>query len=480
MGYSRCKFHATYKGPQSICGVMTSSSRRILTFCSLLLLFKHQESFKLVNSIKIEKCRSEGFQRLSHLKGHPLIEVNEYVINVPKRLTLFRDKLDRQLLRFLTIFNKCRVLLRKAVSVRCALLLFILSLGKPLPSVAASGSQFSGSSFSVKSSTRSSNRRESSTMSSTRHITTMRQTQSGRGYDQQRSTSTILPVHSSAHVSNIPPAIVGISILTAFVALPWLTILTKAKLGMSSAAVYEVQMAFRMSKSELQLFLNSINSALNSDQDKQLVTRIDELCVALLRRGDSLIGGGMVEYRDVPSKVDSMKELFNSVSVKERLKFDEEDSKSTKFIGTPLTSPGSNTELELSSSLMILTFALLSVGPVMRNRGLNVASTIPSILQYRSPLSFPASNIMAPHEAIRRKKLLQPQHLERFLYALPLYLRSLDKLQLRHEREEEDSFNDGFAQKYGYDISVVWTPNTAAEELLESDLLIKWPSVQLF
>ena len=285
----------------------------------------------------------------------------------------------------------------------------------------------------------------------------------------------------AAHESNISPLIVATSILSAFVALPWLTTLTKAKLGMSSAAVYEVQMAFRMSKSDLQIFLTSINRALNSDQDKQLVNRIDELCVALLRRGDSLIGGGMVEYRDVPSKVDSMKELFNSVSVKERLKFDEEDSNLPKFIGTPPTSTkGSTTVPESSSSLLILTFALLSVGPVMRNRGLNVASTTPSILRYRSPLSFPASNMMAPHEALRRKKLLQPQHLERFLYALPLYLRSLDKLQLRYEREEENSFNDGSEQKFGYDINVVWTPNTAVEELLESDLLVKWPSIQLF
>lgn len=460
---------------------MIFSSPRALTFCFLLLLFKHQESFRLINFIKIEKYCSKDYQRLPHLNGQPSSKINDYLINVPQRRYSFRDKLDGQVLKFLTILNKCCARFKKALAAKCALLLFILSLVKPFASVAASGSQFSGSSFSMKSSSRSSNRKKPSTMSSTPRITTIRQTQTGSRYEGVHSSSTVFPVGYAAHESNISPLIVATSILSAFVALPWLTTLTKAKLGMSSAAVYEVQMAFRMSKSDLQIFLTSINRALNSDQDKQLVNRIDELCVALLRRGDSLIGGGMVEYRDVPSKVDSMKELFNSVSVKERLKFDEEDSNLPKFIGTPPTSTkGSTTVPESSSSLLILTFALLSVGPVMRNRGLNVASTTPSILRYRSPLSFPASNMMAPHEALRRKKLLQPQHLERFLYALPLYLRSLDKLQLRYEREEENSFNDGSEQKFGYDINVVWTPNTAVEELLESDLLVKWPSIQLF
>lgn len=240
-------------------------------------------------------------------------------------------------------------------------------------------------------------------------------------------------------------------------------------------------MVYRMRKVEQQLFLSSLNRALSGDQKKQLVTRIDDLCVALLRRGDSLIGGGMMEYRDLPSKLDSMMELFNSVSIKERLKFDEEGPISPISGSTPVTtSIETMTISPPSTSLLVLTFVLLSVGPVLRNRGMNVASIRPSILQRINPMSLLASKTMAPHEAVRRKNLLQFQHLEQFLYSLPLYLRSLDKLQDQYERDEDAGRNTGSQEKPRYDINVVWTPNGAEEVLSESDLLTKWPSAQVF
>lgn len=95
-------------------------------------------------------------------------------------------------------------------------------------------------------------------------------------------------------------------------------------------------------------------------------------------------------------------------------------------------------------------------------------------------MSLLASKTMAPHEAVRRKNLLQFQHLEQFLYSLPLYLRSLDKLQDQYERDEDAGRNTGSQEKPRYDINVVWTPNGAEEVLSESDLLTKWPSAQVF
>jgi hypothetical protein len=185
----------------------------------------------------------------------------------------------------------------------------------------------------------------------------------------------------------------------------------------------------------------------------------------------------MVEYRDLPSNSNKMKDIFHGISFKERIKF-EEGASISQVDGFDNIAPE-----EISSAvstLLVVTFVLLSVGPVLRNKGLyRTSSRPPSLLGGITPFTSSSSegSVASTLEAQRRDRILKPEHLERFLYALPLYLRSLDKLQLQFMQRDSTGGED---RQPGYDFDAMWTPGRAEEFLDEADLTAKWPAVQLF
>ena len=73
--------------------------------------------------------------------------------------------------------------------------------------------------------------------------------------------------------------------------------------------------------------------------------------------------------------------------------------------------------------------------------------------------------------------------IERLLYGLPPYLKSLDNLQTKHIRRmqeaDEDDVRDGGEQP-GFDVDILWTPSTADSLLTDGELKLKWPSIQYF
>lgn len=263
----------------------------------------------------------------------------------------------------------------------------------------------------------------------------------------------------------VGPAVKGASVLAVVVATPWMLSNLKGKLGLDAAAVYEIQMAYRLNNKELKSFLIAVQRSLESGQNEPLSSRVEKLCINLLRKNDCLLGGGMVKYQEPIMRLNAMKELFHSISVKERVKFDDD--------GDYPVNKAQDT------SVMVLTIVLLTVGPVLRNKGWSSA-----VRKGRPLLSFGSDvNTVAAHEGVRRTNLLKPQHIERLLYGLPPYLKSLDNLQTKHirrmqEADEDDVRNGG--EQPGFDVDILWTPSTADSLLTDGELKLKWPSIQYF
>ena len=396
----------------------------------------------------------------------------------------FQKSLSTSASRMQLILRKWGELLRKSAAIGCALLLFLSPLFSPGRSSAASGDRLSGSTFSSRSSTTKKSKSNSGRGTPSRSQSGM-SSSSGRIYQPpprrqpvpvvfrmpiaEASKSTVLLANERTAPPLIPIAI-GISLLGAStVAFPWTSTLLKALLGLNSSAVYEIQMVYRMSKEERKSLLASLNGALNDDR-KQLTDRIEELCLGLLRRQDCLVGGGMVEYRDKPSKIGVMEEQLSLIDFRERRKFDDNVIKVDESI---LLSAPSEGVAPTSTTLMVVTVALLSVGPVFRNRGLHLTSNCPSPLQrFRPTVEHP--------DVTQRKSMLEAKHFEKCFYSLPLYLKSIDRLQAKFNRDAEESDGASNQHQPGFNIKVLWTPSTADELLPESDLLAKWPSVRLF
>ena len=108
----------------------------------------------------------------------------------------------------------------------------------------------------------------------------------------------------------------------------------------------------------------------------------------------------------------------------------------------------------------MVTVLLLSRGPVLRSRGWS-----------------------GFQEAGTRKRLLAREDLVDFLYRLSAYCRKLDALQQREQqrrKREEESGNsiDSPLQLPGYEIKVLWTPNSATETISESSVAEMWPTLR--
>lgn len=380
-------------------------------------------------------------------------------------------------MRLRTAYSKMRTTIRFSM----ALIMFLVSMARPVSSSAASGSNFSGSSFSTESSGRSKGRQDSSRTGRSyeppRQSTPFRSAtrddyETVRQRPQQNFQRSIYSASSSSSssstltgfsTSSISPAIKGISLLTAFIAITQVPFRIRGKLGFNSAATYEVQMAFRLNNSELQLLLQAVSKVLSS-QTESLESRVNNFCLTFLRCGDCLVGGRMVEYRDVSSKRMAMEEIFHSIIVKERVKYEEGDDKK-----------GVSRSKD-ASTMMIVTIALLSVGPVLRNRGWSFARN----KGYNLFLPQSDTTMMNEHEGLARKKLLKRQDIERFLFTLPPYVRSQKERQLQHEESVADGAEVREDCKPGYSINLIWTPSKLEEVISESEFKLKWPSIQYF
>lgn len=457
---------------------------RFAAFCLLLLTIRSSKSFvlksqKIGGQCHISSRRMSSLLPTAHEYHQPLFTHKNYKSR--HSANIIRTWYSR----LATAFSG----LRRSARATVALIICLLSMSRPIASRAVSGSHFSGSSFSTKSNgngggSKSGSGRTSSGSGSRSGTTSPSfggNSQPRSSLGQRRESDETYFSHRNSRQSNLQypvsaitvlgastskasalPAIKGVAIIGIFVALPWLSALIKGKLGFESAAVYEVQLAYRLSSIELNGILTSIKKSLESGPNEQLSSRAEKLCVTLLRRGDCLVGGGMVQYREPTMKVKRMKELFHSISVKERVKFDDENDGKQPAVSPNVT------------SLMVITFVLLSIGPVLKNGGWSFATNKGDNM-YSSESD---SSVMTQHEGLRRKKILKPQHLERFLYALPPYLRQLDKLQVRYAQMIEE--DNGGNEEPGFDINILWTPNRVGDVLPESELKLTWPSIQYF
>jgi hypothetical protein len=154
-------------------------------------------------------------------------------------------------------------------------------------------------------------------------------------------------------------------------------------------------------------------------------------------------------------------DAFHRRSLDERVKFDDEENmllskSSSKQSESPPAASATST------TCAVVTVLLLSRGPVLRSRGWS---------------DF--------HQAGTRKRLLTREDLVDFLYRLSAYCRKLDTLQQREQqrrRREEESGNSSESpplQLPGYEIKVMWTPNSAAETISESSVAEMWPSLRV-
>lgn len=457
-----------------------STSTRTASFVIFLQLIANSESFRLAISAR---------------KGRAFTSISKYPVECAlltrrectshehsSALRSLQSNFGRTF--FHSLFMRLRTAytkMKKSIRFSIALVMVLLSMSRPASSSAASGSNFSGSSFSTESSGRSRDRQDSSR--SSRNYEAPRQSTPFRTATRddyfterrrpqqtfQRSSFSTSPSSSSSSTltgfsrSSLSPAIKGISLLTAFVALSQVPFRVRGKLGFDSAATYEVQMAFRLNNAELQSLLLAVSKVLSS-QTESLESRVNNFCLTFLRCGDNLVGGRMVEYRDVSSKRMAMEEIFHSIIVKERVKYEEGDDKKGAA------------KSKDASTMMIVTIALLSVGPVLRNRGWSFARN----KGYNLFSAQSESTMMNEHEGLARKKLLKRQDIERFLFTLPPYVRSQKERQLQHEEQVADGMEVREDTKPGYSINLIWTPSKAEEVISESEFKLKWPSIQYF
>ena len=151
-------------------------------------------------------------------------------------------------------------------------------------------------------------------------------------------------------------------------------------------------------------------------------------------------------------------QAFHRLSLDERVKFDDEG----EMLITSNNSINNEfpTGAAASTTCAVVTVLLLSRGPVLRNRGWS-----------------------GFHDTGKRKRLLAREDLVEFLYQLSTYCRKLDALQLkeqqRRRREEEVGIIDSSGlQLPGYEIKVLWTPNSDSETISEVKAAETWPTLR--
>jgi len=155
-------------------------------------------------------------------------------------------------------------------------------------------------------------------------------------------------------------------------------------------------------------------------------------------------------------------EAFHRLSLDERVKFDDDEDMLLLSKSPSKQSESPPAASATATTCAVVTVLLLSRGPVLRSRGWS---------------DF--------HEAGTRKRLLTREDLVDFLYRLSAYCRKLDTLQQREQqrrRREEESGNSSespsLQQLPGYEIKVMWTPNSATETISESSVAEMWPSLR--
>ena len=163
-------------------------------------------------------------------------------------------------------------------------------------------------------------------------------------------------------------------------------------------------------------------------------------------------------------------ESFHRLSLDERVKFDDEAAMLLSKSPAIINNNSNNNEQSGSAAATtcaVVTVLLLSRGPVLRSRGWS-----------------------GFHESGTRKRLLAREDLVDFLYRLSAYCRKLDVLQQREQqrrrREEENGSGSGSSSSSesplqllpGYEIKVLWTPNSAAETISEASVAETWPTLR--
>ena len=156
-------------------------------------------------------------------------------------------------------------------------------------------------------------------------------------------------------------------------------------------------------------------------------------------------------------------ETFHRLSLDERVKFDDEEmmhTKSSAIINSISNNNEQSTASASATTCAVVTLLLLSRGPVLRSRGWS-----------------------GFHESSTRKRLLTREDLVDFLYRLSAYCRKLDALQQREQQrrrreEEAGSGIESLLLPPGYEIKVLWTPNSAAETINEASAAEAWPTLR--
>jgi len=320
------------------------------------------------------------------------------------------------------------------------------------------------------------------------------------------SLSPLFPSSTSfLSTSTLIPIFIG---LFALMQIPIIQSQIKAQLGIWSIGYHEIQLAYLLSNKELQECLSTIHTIQlkYSHQHDWPVHLTEEMCLLLLRLKNSLTAASVTQInsRDTIQRRDSVTEKLASKSLSERAKYTVDITASGQSsVSGHSPSPGYSeysgltgaeelhkqqgvhTELRSSSSYLVFTILLVSIGPSfprpITSRSLRFLSHPASLL---SSIPLPGKSRHTPSPSPSHTHPVTHKEVTQLLSALPSYVRKLSSQQQRvRDRNARMSVEEKEKEKCeeepGFEVDVVWTPATTDECIDDATLREIWPELEI-
>jgi len=257
----------------------------------------------------------------------------------------------------------------------------------------------------------------------------------------------------------------------AFVILFFLALLFRdnisAKLGFWATNYTRLQLAYLLSEAEINEFVNSMDKTTKKSPYSQSLSKsVEDITVTALRAYPSLIAANYVtkQLAENDKNKNKLLQLLRGNSIEERAKISIDRDTSTSyydrshFTRLPI---GVHKEMKRSLSYVILTIALVSIGPSFKIKPTHLLSFLwenPLVALLKKLHKKRSNQLDVEEKDPQKSPYLTREKVKRMLLSLGPYVRSLDDLKAQEERY----YIEGRSSKCstaGYEIDILWTPD---------------------
>lgn len=282
------------------------------------------------------------------------------------------------------------------------------------------------------------------------------------------------------HCSNIGLVFCLILLIMPYVKLPSISMT-----GVGSVSYHQIQLAYLLSRQELIDITNNLETiqtrytlSSGSTSDKEpfcLAKLVEDVAVTNLRVRKSLVAYHIVSSRarDTSKCRSKILDKMNQKSMEERSKFflDTSTSKASALtVASYLSNPKAP---EPSISYLVITILITAVGPAVPCKELLQTSSSTIDESFLAPVYW-IKKFIQP----KRNIILSRSDIDKIMYNLPIYLKSIATLQAE-QRRRPNYDNSGDTSEAGFEVDIIWSPATGiTETLTDVELKMSWPELE--